>query len=41
MYGQVFFVALTLLASLVTAVVYGLGGTWSSTAPSRSARWSP
>ena len=27
MYGQVFFVALTLLASLVTAVVYGLGGT--------------
>src|SRR5947209_4540759 len=25
-YGQVFFVALTLLASLVTAVVYGLGG---------------
>jgi ATP-binding cassette, subfamily B, bacterial len=27
MYGQVFFVALTLLTSLVTAVVYGLGGT--------------
>jgi ATP-binding cassette, subfamily B, bacterial len=27
MYGQVFFVALTLLAALVTAVVYGLGGT--------------
>jgi ATP-binding cassette, subfamily B, bacterial len=27
MYGQVFFVALTLLASIVTAVVYGLGGT--------------
>ena len=27
MYGQVFFVALTLLASLVTALVYGLGGT--------------
>jgi len=27
MYGQVFFVALTLLASVVTAVVYGLGGT--------------
>ena len=27
MYGQVFFVALTLLASMVTAVVYGLGGT--------------
>ncbi len=27
MYGQVLFVALTLLASLVTAVVYGLGGT--------------
>ena len=26
MYGQVFFVALTLLASLVTALVYGLGG---------------
>jgi ATP-binding cassette, subfamily B, bacterial len=26
MYGQVFFVALTLLASLVTAVVYGVGG---------------
>jgi ATP-binding cassette, subfamily B, bacterial len=26
MYSQVFFVALTLLASLVTAVVYGLGG---------------
>ena len=26
MYGQVFVVALTLLASLVTAVVYGLGG---------------
>ncbi len=26
MYGQVLFVALTLLASLVTAVVYGLGG---------------
>jgi ATP-binding cassette, subfamily B, bacterial len=27
MYGQVFFVTLTLLASLVTALVYGLGGT--------------
>jgi len=27
MYGQVFFVAFTLLASLVTALVYGLGGT--------------
>ena len=27
MYGQVMFVTLTLLASLVTAVVYGLGGT--------------
>src|SRR6516162_9880203 len=27
MYGQVFFVALTLLASMVTALVYGLGGT--------------
>ncbi|MBV9095853.1 MAG: ABC transporter ATP-binding protein [Streptosporangiaceae bacterium] len=27
MYGQVLFVALTLLASLVTAMVYGLGGT--------------
>src|SRR6266436_565487 len=27
MYGQVFFVALTLLAAVVTAVVYGLGGT--------------
>ena len=27
MYGQVLFVSLTLLASLVTAVVYGLGGT--------------
>src|SRR5579864_1056576 len=27
MYGQVFFVAITLLTSLVTAVVYGLGGT--------------
>jgi ATP-binding cassette, subfamily B, bacterial len=26
MYGQVFFIALTLLASLVTALVYGLGG---------------
>jgi ATP-binding cassette subfamily B protein len=26
MYGQVFFVAITLLASLVTAVVYGVGG---------------
>ena len=26
MYGQVFFIALTMLASLVTAVVYGLGG---------------
>jgi len=26
MYGQVFFVALTLLAALATAVVYGLGG---------------
>ncbi|MBV9379671.1 MAG: ABC transporter ATP-binding protein [Streptosporangiaceae bacterium] len=26
MYGQVFFVALTLLASLATAVVYGVGG---------------
>jgi ATP-binding cassette, subfamily B, bacterial len=26
MYGQVFFVALTLLAALVTALVYGLGG---------------
>jgi ATP-binding cassette subfamily B protein len=27
MYGQVFFVAFTLLTSLVTAMVYGLGGT--------------
>jgi ATP-binding cassette, subfamily B, bacterial len=27
MYGQVFFVALTMLASLITAVVYGVGGT--------------
>ena len=27
MYGQVFFIALTLLAALATAVVYGLGGT--------------
>ena len=27
MYGQVFFVSLTLLASLVTALTYGLGGT--------------
>ncbi len=27
MYGQVFFVSLTMLTSLVTAVVYGLGGT--------------
>jgi ATP-binding cassette, subfamily B, bacterial len=27
MYGQVFFVSLTLLTALVTAVVYGLGGT--------------
>jgi ATP-binding cassette subfamily B protein len=27
MYGQVFFVALTMLTSLVTAVVYGVGGT--------------
>jgi ATP-binding cassette, subfamily B, bacterial len=27
MYGQVFFVVLTLLAALATAVVYGLGGT--------------
>jgi len=27
MYGQVFFISLTLLASLVTALVYGLGGT--------------
>jgi ATP-binding cassette subfamily B protein len=27
MYGQVFFVAITLLASLITAVVYGVGGT--------------
>ena len=27
MYGQVFFISLTLLAALVTAVVYGLGGT--------------
>ena len=27
MYGQVFFVSLTLFASLVTALVYGLGGT--------------
>jgi ATP-binding cassette, subfamily B, bacterial len=26
MYGQVFFIAITLLASLVTAVVYGVGG---------------
>jgi ATP-binding cassette, subfamily B, bacterial len=26
MYGQVFFVALTMLASLITAVVYGVGG---------------
>jgi ABC-type multidrug transport system, ATPase and permease components len=41
MYGQVFFVALTLLASLVTAVVYGWAAPWSSAAPSRSARWWP
>ena len=27
MYGQVFFISLTLLAALATAVVYGLGGT--------------
>ncbi|HYB49286.1 MAG TPA: ABC transporter ATP-binding protein, partial [Streptosporangiaceae bacterium] len=27
MYGQVFFISLTLMASLATAVVYGLGGT--------------
>jgi ATP-binding cassette, subfamily B, bacterial len=27
MYGQVFFIALTLLAALATAVVYGVGGT--------------
>jgi ATP-binding cassette subfamily B protein len=27
MYGQVFFVALTMLASLITSVVYGVGGT--------------
>ena len=27
MYGQVFFIALTLLAAMATAVVYGLGGT--------------
>ncbi|HSZ38425.1 MAG TPA: ABC transporter ATP-binding protein [Trebonia sp.] len=27
MYGQVFFVAITLLAALITAVVYGVGGT--------------
>jgi ATP-binding cassette, subfamily B, bacterial len=27
MYGQVFFVALTMLASIITAVVYGVGGT--------------
>ena len=27
MYGSVFFVSLTLLTSLVTALVYGLGGT--------------
>jgi ATP-binding cassette, subfamily B, bacterial len=27
MYGQVFFISITLLASLVTAVVYGFGGT--------------
>ena len=26
MYGRVFFIALTLLASLATALVYGLGG---------------
>jgi ATP-binding cassette subfamily B protein len=26
MYGQVFFVAITLLASLITAIVYGVGG---------------
>src|SRR6202042_1271650 len=26
MYGQVFFIALTMLAALATAVVYGLGG---------------
>ena len=27
MYGQVFFISLTLMAALATAVVYGLGGT--------------
>jgi ATP-binding cassette subfamily B protein len=40
MYGSTLFIALTLLASLATATVYGSGAPSSSAAPSRSARWS-
>ncbi len=41
MYGGTLFIALTLLASMATAVVYGVGGTLViHFTPSRSARWS-
>ena len=40
MYGSTLFIVLTLLASLSTAVIYGWVAPSSSTAPSRSARWS-
>ena len=40
MYGSSLFVALTLLATLATAVVYGLGGVLVIDDLSRSARWS-
>ena len=36
---ELFFAFITVLAALVTALVYGLGGRWSCTAFSRWARW--
>ena len=41
MYGGVLFISLTLLASMATAMIYGVGGSAGHRpAPSRSARWS-
>ncbi len=41
MYSRVFFTGMALLAALATALVYGVGGCWLSTARSRWARSSP
>ena len=39
MYNRVFFTALTLVASLATALVYGVGGDVATSGASSSARW--